>query len=240
MKQITLALNCLLIVSSDFVALIDTGFGTKGRPSPPDSWKGPARGIVGPLADWGVSPESVDLVINTHLHHDHAGGNTNLQSTGLVLAAFPRARYVIQRQEWLAAAGSDPLALYEANDMLPLESGRIDLVDGEITPAPGIHCVLAPGHTPGHQYVVVERGADHRPIYFLGDIAPLVGHIETPSRLSAIDFDIPAALATKKRVLREAADRDAIIVLSHDERIGRAEGRGDEFLFRDCDPAELS
>src|ERR1051325_9279085 len=99
-NRIRLGLNCLLVRTGRENVLVDTGIGTKWGARERDMY-GIAHETTVPdsLAALGLSVEEIDVVICTHLHFDHAGGNTRLDASGASVATFPRARYVVQAGE---------------------------------------------------------------------------------------------------------------------------------------------
>src|SRR5205823_10915430 len=124
-NRVTMDMNCVLIRDADHVVLVETGAGSKltekqrgiyGIERPPQ--------LLDELAKRGVRPEDVTLVVNTHLHFDHSGGNTRRDGDALV-ATFPRASYVFQRLEWVDAlnASAPTRASYFPGDLARLEAG---------------------------------------------------------------------------------------------------------------------
>jgi glyoxylase-like metal-dependent hydrolase (beta-lactamase superfamily II) len=126
LNRIPIALNCLLVVSEGKRILVDTGFGDKLSPKERQIYSiaGENR-LVGDLRHLGFAPEDIDIVINTHLHSDHCGGNTILKE-GEVVPTFPCAEYWIQRLEWADAryANERTRATYLAENFVPLDLTR--------------------------------------------------------------------------------------------------------------------
>src|SRR5437667_371102 len=113
--------------------------------------------LLGSLQAAGVAPEDIDLVVNTHLHFDHAGGNTRVVD-GKTVPTFPRARYVVQMGEWEDATHPHERsrASYRDENFVPLaESRQLETVQGEAEVAPGVRVVPVGGHTAYHQMVVI-------------------------------------------------------------------------------------
>src|SRR5450432_1074174 len=164
---VPLALNCLLVRTADKTVVIDTGYGTKLTPKQVQNLglTRPEGGLLDALARLGVKPEAVDMVINTHLHGDHCGGNTSLlpDESG-VRATFPNAEYVTQRREYDDAMRPNERtrATYLPSNYQPLvESGQMRLLEGDAEIVPGIHGVVAPGHTPGHMIIRFDSQGQH-------------------------------------------------------------------------------
>ena len=120
------------------------------------------------LRTWlpGVDVASIDIVVNTHLHFDHCGGNFS----------FAGRPVHVQRQEL-----DDALTLdnYTLREWVEAPGVRYVAVDGEAELLPGVRLVPAPGHTRGSQVVVVETGAG--PAVIGGDVAVWFGELDEPS-----------------------------------------------------------
>lgn len=210
--------NCLLVEGRGHRLLIETGNGDKFSPK--------EREIYGidhdesaerHLRALGVEPESIDLVAMTHLHFDHSGGTTRRTASGAVVPVFARARHVIQRAELADATHPHERnrASYLAENFEPLEAaGLLQLADGETEIAPGIRVIPTPGHTRGHQSVLIDDGAGHK-VLFLGDVIPTALHVRLPF-IMAYDLDVVGTLETKRALLKRAADERWLLVFGHD------------------------
>src|SRR6185503_4735518 len=150
-NRIRMNMNCLFVESGQERVLIDTGIGEK--------WPDKQRTMYGidrqrSLADSlkavaGVAPEEITIVVNTHLHFDHAGGNTRLDASGKAVPAFPNARYFISRAEFAhAEAPTDrDRASYFAENWQPVrESGQLELKDSEYEVVSGLRMETQTGH----------------------------------------------------------------------------------------------
>jgi glyoxylase-like metal-dependent hydrolase (beta-lactamase superfamily II) len=156
-NRIPLALRCLLVETSDQLVLIETGVGNKETEkftqiygvdnAAPAGMPGADR-LQAAILDLGFGLDDVGLVIDTHLHFDHAGGNTFRDAQGSVRASFPNARYVVQRGEWEYAhrANERTQASYLPHNFEPIHAaGRFDLVEGNVEIRPGFEALLTPG-----------------------------------------------------------------------------------------------
>ncbi|MFI6448361.1 MBL fold metallo-hydrolase [Kitasatospora sp. NPDC050543] len=198
--------------------LVDTGIGNaKTRANP--AWNDLHTDYLQRLAAAGFPPESVDLVINTHLHTDHVGWNTRL-SYGRWEPTFPRARYLTSRTEWdyWAAADMDDSRRQMFRDSVhPVrDSGRFDLADvpehgHEV--ADGVRLIPAPGHTPG-QVAVEIRGTD-RSALITGDSIHHPVQLSHPHLTSCVDIDPDRAIRTRNQLLAGLADTDALLLGTH-------------------------
>src|SRR6185503_12901532 len=141
LNRVAMDMNCLLIRDGTNVVLVETGAGPKLNEKQKRNFgvDEPPR-LLSELARRGVRPDEVTLVINTHLHFDHAGGNTR-RSADKVVATFPRASYVFQRLEWLDAISPNERTRgsYLPDDFAPLEeTGKLELIDEAVEILPGI------------------------------------------------------------------------------------------------------
>jgi N-acyl homoserine lactone hydrolase len=118
-----------------------------------------------PLSEQDVDLAAVDIVVNTHLHFDHCGGNH----------LFAGKPIYVQRRELDDALGRDD---YTIREWVDAPGVRYEPVDGELELLPGIRLVPAPGHTPGSQVVVVQTGG--RPVVICGDTAVWSGELDDP------------------------------------------------------------
>src|SRR5487761_496083 len=120
--------------------LVDTGVG--GPQEWLDDWRVVNRSVADALAGLDMTPGDIDLVINTHLHFDHCGQN----------AVFKHAPCYVQRAELDRARREAP----ELHDWFDFTGARFELLDGDTEILPGLRVIATPGHTPGHQCVVVR------------------------------------------------------------------------------------
>src|SRR5260370_14219595 len=190
--------NCYVIRTDEHSILIETGAGDKPNAKARERMNMPeaALGLPETLAAQGVDPESIDIVINTHLHFDHCGGNTIL-TNGRTQPAFPRARYYTRRGEWEHAHTRhvrDSVSYVDANYDPLVASGQMQLLDEDCEIAPGIAVKLAPGHN--RDMMAVTAVSAGRTFCFFSDLIPTAAHV-TPSWVSAFDLFRLQAIATK-------------------------------------------
>jgi glyoxylase-like metal-dependent hydrolase (beta-lactamase superfamily II) len=199
--------------------LIDTGAGNKEDPKFYDIYGIENVGSPTCLEDGiraaGFAPDDVALVINSHLHFDHAGGNTVKDGSG-TRPALPNARYVMQRGEYDYATHTNErtAASYFRHNFVPLaEAGLVDFLEGEEEIVSGIRGIPTPGHTPHHQGILVE--SDGERAFFIADLTPTVAHLPLPW-IMGYDVEPLVTLETKRRILARAAEEDWLIVFEHD------------------------
>ena len=215
-NRIRLGMNVLLVEDGDKRTLIDNGAGTKWDAKQLDMYGFTPLSPEELLEPVGLTPEDIDVVLDSHLHFDHAGGNTAWNRDGRAVPAFPNARYVVQKGE-LAFARSDNeriRASYVKDNFEPIAAeGMFDLVEGDARVDDRIDVLLAPGHTP-FLHVPVVRTGEHT-IAFLADLVPTASHVPYPY-IMGYDLEPLRTLESKKRILGVAAREGWWLVFEHD------------------------
>lgn len=245
-NRIPLAMRCLLVETAQRKVLVDTGLGSKEGEKFREIYRvsndGSPTRLEQSLRSFGTEPEEIDLVVNTHLHFDHAGGNTKFERDGSIRPAFPNARYVIRRGEWEFARQENERvrASYLEDNFVPLEkAGCVAFVDEDAEVAPGVWVIRTPGHTPHHQSVLIELGATR--LFYLADLVPTRAHLPLPW-VMGYDVEPLISLETKRRALTRAGAEGWILGFEHDPSVawGRAvppdEGPGCVLVDEVTDP----
>jgi len=227
-NRIPLAMRCLLVKTPEAWVLVDTGLGNKENEKFRDIYgvdnAGRPTCLEDSLRRLGVEPADIDVVINTHLHFDHAGGNTLRMPDGSLRAAFPNARYVIRRGEWEFAHRDNErvrASYLQDNFNLLAAEDRVQWVDVDGEVVPGVSVLHSPGHTPHHQSVLVRAGEET--ICFVADLVPTAAHLPL-SWIMGYDLEPLVTLENKRRLLHRAAGEGWILVFEHDADVawGRA------------------
>jgi glyoxylase-like metal-dependent hydrolase (beta-lactamase superfamily II) len=240
-NRIQLGMRTLLVEHPSGLVLLDTGAGNKedekfkaiygienegadGRTSLEDG-----------LRQLGARPEDVAIVINTHLHFDHAGGNTYLDESGAIKPTFPKARYFVKRGEYEYATHTNErtAASYFARNFMPIVAvGQFEFVSREREIVKGIRVLPTPGHTPFHQSVLIESAGERA--FFLGDMCPTQAHLPL-AWIMGYDVEPLVTLETKRRILRRAEDEDWLVVFEHDATVpwGKVRHDGKSYGLRD-------
>ena len=216
-NRIRLGMNVLLVEDGTTRTLIDNGAGTKWDAKQRDIYGFTLKSPEEFLRPVGLTPADIDVVLDSHLHFDHAGGNTELDANGRVVPSFPNARYIVQKGE-IEFARSDNeriRASYVLDNFEPVDAaGMFDFVEGDAKIDGRIDVLLAPGHTPFHHVPVIRTG-EHT-IAFLADLAPTASHVPYPY-IMGYDVEPLRTLASKKRILGEAARNGWRVVFEHDD-----------------------
>jgi glyoxylase-like metal-dependent hydrolase (beta-lactamase superfamily II) len=222
-NRIPLALRCLLVEAPGALVLIDTGIGNKESDKFHDLYGVENEGTPSMLEDGiraaGFSPDDVDIVLNTHLHFDHAGGNTFVDGEGRVAPSFPGARYVVQKGEFDFAHGGNERvhASYLPRNFDPIaEAGLWDFVEGPTQVTEGVRVVPSPGHTPFHQSVLIEN--EGRTACYLADVCPTAAHVPLPW-IMGYDLEPLVTLESKRCLWAQAREEDWLLVFEHDPQV---------------------
>jgi len=240
--RIPLAMRCLLVEHPDGLVLIDTALGNKEDRKFLDIYGVENAGLEGAtqledaLASTGYLPADVRWVINTHLHFDHAGGNTTLDPElendprRHVRPTFPNATYVVQRGELEFARHTNERtrASYLPPNFEPISAaGRWSLVEGDVEVLPGISVRSTPGHVPFHQSVLVRDAGETTA--FIADLIPTTAHLPLPW-IMGYDLEPLRTLESKRAFLRDAIQGGWRLVFEHDPAVASgvavAEGKG--------------
>lgn len=246
-RRIPLAMRCLLVEHADGLVLVDTALGNKEDAKFHDIYGVENEGLEGAtqledaLATAGFLPRDVRWVINTHLHFDHAGGNTSMDPEleddprRHVRPTFPNATYVVQKGELEFARHTNERtrASYLPPNFEPIAAaGRWRLLEGDGEILPGISARLTPGHVPYHQSVLVRNSGETAA--FVADLIPTAAHLPL-AWIMGYDLEPLRTLESKRRLLADAVREGWRIVFEHDPRIavGRLVGDGKGVILED-------
>jgi glyoxylase-like metal-dependent hydrolase (beta-lactamase superfamily II) len=227
-NRIPLAMRCLLVETTDALVLIDNGCGNKETDKFKDIY-----GIENSAADpsvhvtrleeaidfLGFSVDDIDVMIDTHLHFDHAGGNTRRTPDGEVVLSFPRAGYVVQKGEWeWAHVRNERIqASYLPHNFDPvMTADKLDLLEGDVEVLPGISVLRTPGHTPHHQSVLITSAGETA--CFLADVIPTSAHLPLPW-IMGYDVEPLVTLESKRTLLERARAEQWLLVFEHDPTV---------------------
>ena len=233
-NRIQLGMRCLVIEHESGLILIDTGAGNKEDPKLLDIYGIENSGAEGRtmledgLTQIGVRTEDIGIVINTHLHFDHAGGNTYRNADNEIAVSFPNARYIVKRGEYDYATHTNErtaASYFERNFLPVVRAHKFEFVSREKEIVKGVRVVPTPGHTPFHQSVLIESGGERA--CFLGDLVPTHAHLPLPW-IMGYDVEPLVTLETKRRLLHQAEQEEWLLIFEHDATVpwGRIEHDG--------------
>lgn len=217
-NRIRMSMNCVFIDTGAERILIETGIGEK--------WSAKHTEMYGitrtrPLAQSlrsiaGVEPDSITIVVNTHLHFDHAGGNTVLNEAGEAVPAFPNARYFVSRaeHEHAEAPSERDRASYLPDNWGPLETtGQLELKPADYEVVPGLRLETYPGHNRSMQCWRLE--ANGQTLFGFADLVPTRAHVPF-AWIMGYDLFPLETLAIKKKLLPQAAKEGWACLFYHD------------------------
>ena len=217
LNRIPCGFNCYLIRTGSHTVLVETGGGDKQDARARERMGLPpeAEPLTDVIARQGYDPEEIDIVINSHLHWDHCGGNTILGG-GAPKPAFPRARYFAARGEWEHAherLARDSISYIDANYDPLVDSGQMTLIEGDCEIVSGVWMRHAPGHN--RDMMVVTAESQGRTFCFLSDLVPTAHHVQ-PTWVMSFDLYPLEAIQNKIQWLGAAVKGDWICGFSHD------------------------
>jgi len=218
-----------LIVRGNRTMLIDAGLGGKDDAKFHDIYGvDRSRNLEHTLAEAGLRPDDIDIVLASHLHFDHCGGFTYRDSAGTVRPTFPRAQYVVRRGEWEDATHPHERnrASYLPDNFVPLkDAGVLQLVDDDQTIMPGVRVQRTGGHCMHHQAIWMESGG--RTAVFPADLLPTTAHLDNPW-IMGYDLYPMDTLAAKKAFFRDVMAKNALVLFEHDPAVAAGYIREDK------------
>ena len=211
--EITVPWTSLFINTGQHFVLVDTGAGAGAVPT--------AGRLLQNLQAEGIEPTDIDVVIITHAHPDHIGGNTDAEGK----LVFPNARYIMCKDDWefwmpepdltqlkVPEELKQIMRMLAAKNLPPIQD-RLRLVEDETEILPGIHAVAAPGHTPGHMALAISSGSER--LLFLSDTVLHPIHLEQSDWYPAYDLMPEQAMITRRQILNRIAADKVMMIASH-------------------------
>jgi glyoxylase-like metal-dependent hydrolase (beta-lactamase superfamily II) len=236
-NRITLSMNCLLISASGKRILVETGAGNKLNTKLRDIYGLDGPRLVDRLRDYGLKPEDIDIVIDTHLHFDHCGGNTRIEN-GKAIPAFPNAQYFVQKGEYdhaLEPTERDRASYFPENYVPIADAGRLTLLETDKVIAPGVEVIRVPGHTANMQCVKLTGGG--KTAFLFADLVPTTAHLSLPW-IMGYDLYPMTTLENKKKWIPEALREGWLALFAHDANVPAAWLREREGRW-EAEPAEV-
>lgn len=212
-NRVPTGLNSVLVRGGEKTVLIETGVGNKLPEKMVQIYGQPAK-LLDQLHAVGVSPEDIDVVINSHLHFDHAGWNT-VREGGSIKPTFPNATYYTQHGEWEHAhQGQRDAVSYLHDNYDPLvESGQMKLLKGNQEILPGISVEVFPGHTRDMQAIVIRSGG--QTACYISDLIPTSMHVEV-NWVMGFDLYPLETIESRKRYYSRAVPENWLTMYTHD------------------------
>ena len=220
LNRIDMVTRSLLLCSDEKKILIDTGNGTKWEEKYRDIYNIDTSryNIENSLAKYGFSADDITDTINTHLHFDHAGGNTKIDD-GSIVPTFPNAKYWVTKEHWELAnhpSQKDSGSFIEHDWKVLAENGMIETVNGNEPFIKGIDSYITQGHTAGLLHPMISDGT--KTLFYGADIFPLAAHISIPW-VMAYDVQPVVTMKEKEILLPKMQDEEWILFLEHDPKI---------------------
>ena len=220
-NRITLSMNCLLISAGGKRILVETGAGDKLNAKLRDIYGLDGPRLTDRLRDYALKPEDIDIVIDTHLHFDHCGGNTRVEN-GKVTPAFPNAQYFVQKGEYdhaLAPTERDRASYFPENYVPIADAGRLTLLETDKVIAPGVEVIRVPGHTANMQCVKLTGGG--KTAFLFADLVPTTAHLSLPW-IMGYDLYPMTTLENKKKWIPEVLREGWLALFAHDANVPAA------------------
>lgn len=228
-----ISVHALLLEAPGVRVIVDTCFGND-KPHALIKRQPLQTQFLEEMRQIGWPPESVNFVVCTHLHVDHVGWNTMKQGDAWI-PTFPRARYLIGRDEWAhwsAQANKGSVRVMEQSVRPIFDAGLADLVDTDHRISSEIRLTPTLGHTPGHVSVVIESKGETAII--TGDLMHHPCQVTRPEWAPYADSDPDEARRTRRKFVSDNADQPVLIIGTHfaAPTAGRIRRDGDAFRFQ--------
>ncbi len=211
-EKVRLTISCFAVRTSDKLILIDTGVRDAFGPS--------AGQMMGNLKAAGIAPETVDIILLTHMHLDHIGGLLTKDGKAVFANAHiyvAEADYKFWTSQELMAKATNPIikSSFAASQTIAKVYGdRLTKISGDTEIVSGISSIAIPGHTPGHTAYMISQGKDQ--LLMWGDIVHgSVFQFAHPDWAIAFDVDQQQAIATRKKIFDMVATDRLLVAGSH-------------------------
>jgi glyoxylase-like metal-dependent hydrolase (beta-lactamase superfamily II) len=217
-NRIRMNMNCVFIDTGSEKVLVETGIGDKWTAKQTSMYAIERERSLAEtlLTQTGFSSEEITIVVNTHLHFDHAGGNTKLDSSSQPVPSFPNARYFVSRAELEHAdhPTERDRASYLPDNWQPLvASGQLEAKDSDYEVVPGLRMQTIAGHNRSMQCWRLDR--DGKTMFGFADLVPMRAHVRLPW-IMGYDLYPLETLDAKKKLLPQAASDNWICLFYHD------------------------
>jgi glyoxylase-like metal-dependent hydrolase (beta-lactamase superfamily II) len=214
---VPVGLNSILVRTPRKTILIETGIGNKLSEKMQKIYGQPAK-LLENLTAAGVSPDDIDIVINSHLHFDHCGWNTVRQGEKIA-ATFPKATYYAPEGEWLHGHKQferDAISYISENYDPLVESGQMKLLRGDQEIVPGVSVKVFPGHTETMQAIILQSGG--KTACYISDLIPTTAHLDLTWGM-AFDLFPVQTIESKKKYYARAIPEKWLTMFTHDPNV---------------------
>jgi len=225
-NRVLLGLNSVVVRTGKHTVLIETGIGNKLPDKLRRIYGQPAQLLEG-LSAAGISPDDIDVVINTHLHFDHCGWNTVRRGDQFV-ATFPKASYYVQAGEWRHGRRQlerDAISYISANYDPLVANEKMQLLHGDQDIVPGISVKVFAGHTRHMQAVFVQSAG--KTACYISDLIPTTAHLDL-TWVMAFDLFPLETIESRKRFYSQAIPETWLTLFTHDPNVPWAYLQRDE------------
>jgi len=225
-NYVPVGLNSVVVRTGQHTVLIETGIGNKLPERFVKIFGQPAK-LLDNLNAVGISPEDIDIVINSHLHFDHCGWNTTLKD-GKIVPTFPKAKYYAPEGEWQHGRlqlERDAISYMSENYDPLIKTGQMELLRGDQEIVPGISVRVFPGHTLHMQAVIIESGS--QTACYISDLIPTSAHIDL-TWVMAFDLLPLRTIESRKRYYAQSIPEKWLTMFTHDPNVPWAYVEKDE------------
>ncbi|HUZ04503.1 MAG TPA: MBL fold metallo-hydrolase [Acidobacteriaceae bacterium] len=214
-NRILLGANTVIVRTGKQTIAIETGIGNKLSPKLQEIY-GCKQLLPQSLQAAGVPPEEVDVVINSHLHFDHCGWNTQKDASGAIVPTFPNARYFAHRGEvehGHLQLERDRISYISDNYDPLIASGQMTLVDKNQEIVPGISVEMYPGHTA--QLMAIHIDSAGKRATYISDLIPTSAHLDI-TWVMGYDLYPLTCIEERKRFYKRAIPEKWLVLFTHD------------------------
>jgi glyoxylase-like metal-dependent hydrolase (beta-lactamase superfamily II) len=225
-NYVPVGLNSVVVRTGEHTVLIETGIGDKLPERLIKIFGQPAK-LLDNLNAAGISPEDIDIVINSHLHFDHCGWNTMIKD-GRIVPTFPKAKYYAPEGEWQHGRlqlERDAISYMSENYDPLIKTGQMELLQGDQEIVPGISVRVSPGHTLHMQAVIIESGS--QTACYISDLIPTSAHIDL-TWVMAFDLLPLRTIESRKRYYAQSIPEKWLTMFTHDPNMPWAYVEKDE------------
>jgi glyoxylase-like metal-dependent hydrolase (beta-lactamase superfamily II) len=213
-NYVPVGLNSVMVRTGQQTILIETGIGNKLPERLIKIFGQPAK-LLDDLDAAGVSPEDIDIVINTHLHFDHCGWNT-MRKGDKAVPTFPKAKYYAPEGEWQHGRlqlERDAISYMTENYDPLIKTGQMELLQGDQEIVPGVSVKVFPGHTQHMQAVILKSGG--QTACYISDLIPTSAHLDLTWGM-AFDLFPLQTIESRKRYYAQSIPEKWLTMFTHD------------------------